>query len=560
MATTIATVNQPKVYALELFQHLILRLCQGDDEAKQALLKNVPRFKRVLKELGDVDLFSHMLVYIEKFGKLPSLNGFYDFVSGSQQSSGMQFTIDEIRETVAAGEDQPMIQDINVLIEEVIEQARRNAMHSMMKIATQISVTGWDDKQDHNRKWQGVQAAQDWLSLHLPYVSDEYVNGEEVPLEDGEVELLSGRDGASTFTIVGLPADSVPIEPLTWLWPDRFPKDATSIIAGKADCGKSQVVLDIVSRTTTGNDWPDGAKNINGPRKVVMFISEDDIRKVVKPRLVASGADTSKIIFVPYIRIQEFKEEHKGKSERVIKAMRVLQLSEDIKKLKVLLKSDPGIGLVVFDALTSYLGEVNMNDNIEMRTKVFDPLAKLLSGTDVCFLGIMHHSKKSDADAIEKILGAGSITASVRAAYAISRDPENKGEFHFALVKGNLTKKRGGMKGRYSEAKVGSGEAAKIEWISEIDEDANEVMAQNKEARGEKKVDKAKLLLQSMLADGPRPSQEVVNAGKAEGISYDQIQRAKKALGVKSIKSGDDWTMWLSKAIEKDLLVDEAVM
>jgi hypothetical protein len=138
------------------------------------------------------------------------------------------------------------------------------------------------------------------------------------------------------------------------------------------------------------------------------------------------------------------------------------------------------------------------------------------------------------------------VAGSVRAAYSCSRDPENEGEFYFALVKGNLTKKRDGMKFTIAEKTMGDILAPYVLWGDVTDKDANAVMALVKESRDGKKqqIDKARLFLPMALEKGPRLARELFTEAAKDGISD---------------KRKDGWIWYLPAAVqEKNFLVDEA--
>jgi hypothetical protein len=139
----------------------------------------------------------------------------------------------------------------------------------------------------------------------------------------------------------------------------------------------------------------------------------------VIPRLKAAGADLARIKFINRVRTQEFDEKDGKKSE-----VRRLQLSEDVKKLRMAIEARPQVALLVIDTLTSYFGVVNANADQDIRP-VMDALAKAFGDCGACFLGVIHHKKKSDVDALQAILGASFVAGAVRSAYSCSRDPEN---------------------------------------------------------------------------------------------------------------------------------------
>jgi putative DNA primase/helicase len=89
--------------------------------------------------------------------------------------------------------------------------------------------------------------------------------------------------------------DKTQLKDMNWLWPNRIPAGYLCVFSGNPDVGKTTIALDLVARYTTGREWPDGTPNTNPPGYVLLMIAEDGAEDVIKPRLVAAGADCSLI-------------------------------------------------------------------------------------------------------------------------------------------------------------------------------------------------------------------------------------------------------------------------
>jgi hypothetical protein len=111
MSTSIATAKKT-VYQLEIPQHLIMRLCGGDEADRQSFLKNYPALTRIKIDVSDFDLLRYLKTYSDKNGKLPTLSGFREYVDGFPQSAGLSDIVETIQGNVDAGE-KPILQDIN---------------------------------------------------------------------------------------------------------------------------------------------------------------------------------------------------------------------------------------------------------------------------------------------------------------------------------------------------------------------------------------------------------------------------------------------------------------
>jgi hypothetical protein len=542
-----ATSTAISAGVLESIDELIVKLVGGNSDVAATVLKHEEVLRNIsrYRDLDSSELLGSILAYQQKFKTLPTWTDLEDYITGQQQNAGVlaQF---EAAQKLATEEYDPIYTSLDVLIGDLEERVKRMKLQRRLQIANQISMTGWEEPKT-KKKLQGADTAATWLASQIELdENDGYV------AEEGEKTLIQGRDGVETFILTTISASSIKPEAITWLWPERFPLGKMSLISGKPDNGKSQVTLDIIARTTTGSDWPDGSKNTLGPRDVLLAVAEDDLADTVIPRLKAAGADLNRIEFLNRVRTQEFDEKDGKKSE-----VRRLQLSEDVKKLRMAIEANPKIALVVVDTMTSYFGDVNANADQDIRP-VMDALAKAFGDCGACFLGIIHHNKKSDVDALQAILGASSVAGAVRSAYSCSRDPENEDEFYFTLVKGNLTKKRTGMKYKMAEKTIDGITAPYIEWAGETNEDANSVMALVKESRNSKNqgVDKARLFIPMALENGPRPARELYSMAEAEGISNDQMRRAKDQLGVKVTKQKDGW-YWSLPVKESSFLLED---
>jgi hypothetical protein len=77
-------------------------------------------------------------------------------------------------------------------------------------------------------------------------------------------------------------------EPVEWLWPERIPLGAITVLAGDPGLGKSSLSIDLAARLSRGVL---GGK----PGNVLMLTAEDPLAQVVRPRLEAAGADLDRI-------------------------------------------------------------------------------------------------------------------------------------------------------------------------------------------------------------------------------------------------------------------------
>ena len=82
----------------------------------------------------------------------------------------------------------------------------------------------------------------------------------------------------------------VTAQPVRWLWPSRIPLGMLTILDGDPGLGKSTVLLDLASRLSRGDLMPDDSSG-PGIMGTVILSAEDDVARVIRPRLEAAGAD-----------------------------------------------------------------------------------------------------------------------------------------------------------------------------------------------------------------------------------------------------------------------------
>ncbi len=347
-------------------------------------------------------------------------------------------------------------------------------------------------------------------------------------MPEGEFMVAPEQDGRS---LVGRLMSTVKMKRMDWLWEHRIPRSKITWFGGKPESGKSLVLIDIIARITNGRDWADGAKNpFGGPRKVLMAVSEDGIDDTTATRLTAAGADKTKIILLT--RTREKNEDGKPMS-------RHLQLDVDARLLKDALLHNPDVAMVALDPVTSYFGSADANKDGEIRP-VMESLKRVCDETGACIVGIIHNNKRgNDSDAGQKMLGASSILAVARAAWAFSRDPKDRELHRMAKIKCNLSKKRTGLKFRTVDKTIqldGDYVQPVVEWSDEpLLEDADQLQAADKEQAtdwNENKKSKAATALEWLkerLKDGnPVPSTVLMEEARRAGIRRGSLWHARK--------------------------------
>ena len=298
---------------------------------------------------------------------------------------------------------------------------------------------------------------------------------------------------------------------------------------GNPDGGKTTVSIDIIARYTTGRDWPDGTKNENIPGEVLMLVAEDDLARTVKPRLMAAGADLTKVHYLKTVELR------KGAT----RDDRQLALDTDIALVRATLQEYPGIKLIVADPITGYLGNANMNKEQSMRA-VLEPIKQLCEDTQTTFIAIGHFNKRSDVASIHRVGGAVALTGVPRAVWAFGRDPDVEGEFLMTLIKCNLAKDKSGMRFHIIEKLLDKiGGQPIIDWLGKSIKTTDDLV--DRKDSTDRKQDKAVAFLLEFLKDGPKLSDDIFAKGLEISISKRTLFRAKDEVGAKAKPMGGKW-------------------
>ena len=92
---------------------------------------------------------------------------------------------------------------------------------------------------------------------------------------------------------------------LRWIWPNRIPSGAVTVMDGDPGCGKSSITYDIAARVTIGRPMPACNATAITPAGVIVVQGEDLAGQTVVPSLCAAGADMTRIKLLDRSRFHE---------------------------------------------------------------------------------------------------------------------------------------------------------------------------------------------------------------------------------------------------------------
>jgi len=216
------------------------------------------------------------------------------------------------------------------------------------------------------------------------------------------------------------PASEIEMKPVYWAWAEngygRIPVGELTLTAGHGEVGKSTFNTWLISRVTHGA-LP--GRFFGKPKNCIIAANEDSWEHTIAPRLLASGADMSRV----------FKFD-------------VISETDD-SGMSVSLPTDFGILEERIDAAVTFfdqlLGAIDLKFNTHKAQdarKAIEPLAKIANRTESVIIGNAHFNKASSADPIARLLGSVEFRNVPRAIIMFARDRD--GTYVMSRGKNNL--------------------------------------------------------------------------------------------------------------------------
>ncbi len=305
--------------------------------------------------------------------------------------------------------------------------------------------------------------------------------------------------------------------PLEWFWPGRIPLGMMTVLDGDPGLGKSTVTLDLAARLSRGDAMPDNAP---GPAAagVVLLSAEDDLARVIRPRLEAAGADLNRIVTVRVIDAGEPRDPCITEADLAEVERRVREI---------------GGRLVVIDPLMSHLPpEVNAHRDQDVR-RALRRLAAMAERTGAAVVVVRHLNKALGGPALYRGGGSIGIIGAARSGLMMAADPDDaSGTVKvLASLKSNLSAAAPGLRLRLV---VDPGaEHPRVQWEGVSGHTAEALLAAASNPVERLARDEAAEFLRHILADGQWVlTKEVERAAREEGISERTLNRARKREGV----------------------------
>jgi hypothetical protein len=342
-------------------------------------------------------------------------------------------------------------------------------------------------------------------------------------------------------------------QPLNWLWHGHLLRGALELISGMPNIGKSQAQISLIASATTTMPWPNGEAS-GAPANVIMLTAEDTLDQIVKPRLLAAGADIDRIHAIRCIKTDD-KE-------------RQFLLSEDLDALESKVAEIGDVALITVDPITAYMGSIDSHKATDVRNQL-GPLKDFAEKIQVCVSAITHPPKTISPRAMDHFIGSQAFIAAARIGHVcvseLDADGQPTGRILFTSVKYTASNRMPTLAYRIEGYMAKDPDnpflplpISRVVWDTDVEDiTADEAVAPMAMRGLGKQAKKAKAIgdfLYDMLKDGePVKASHIYAEGAKEGFSRYQLKRAKDKLAnvreVKMLHDGEsgEWSWQMIK-------------
>lgn len=332
--------------------------------------------------------------------------------------------------------------------------------------------------------------------------------------EEREFDLATGR-GLSCIADAEIRPESV-----DWYWEGRIAKGKLVLLEGDPDLGKSLLSMAIATAFSLGVVLP-GQSTPRGPMNTLVIHGEDDPRDTTTPRLIALGADRSRIFHV-----------QSGPNDV---PFTLGTMNAELHRSIVQHRAQ----LVVIDPLSAFLPpSVDSHNDGDVRS-LLRPIASIAADTGAAIMPVRHLKKGASAKAIMAGAGALSALAAARLVLSVWEDPENPSRRLLAVTKCNIYTKVQTLAYQIGTAQTAYNDQPIILWDGFSSATANELSASRdtvSETGGTRRD--AEEFLRGALGSGGLSIRELLRMAKGEGFSERTLQRAANRMGVNMTRRG----------------------
>ena len=328
-----------------------------------------------------------------------------------------------------------------------------------------------------------------------------------------------------------------------WLWDGIIPLGTLALFAGRGGEGKSSFALHLAAKLNAGDLEGDFRGQ---PHAVLIAALEDDWGTIMKPRLVAAGADLNKTFKLGIAATVD---------ETTRETVPTLPLDIGLIKEAII---QTGARMVILDPATSLMvGDLNKREDVR---RSLDGLLAVAQETE-CTVVLIVHFAKGQGNVSEKISGSHALRDAARSVLLFATDEET-GNRVVSMDKSNYSKHAAesfAFQLLDAAVETDDGETthvARVNYLGVSDVTVSDIVNRGTDDGAESDRSEAERWLVSYLEDqhGSAPARDILKAARGDGLETQTVQRASRKVTSKA-KSGFQgqwvWTLDLSKDVTK---------
>jgi RecA-family ATPase len=198
------------------------------------------------------------------------------------------------------------------------------------------------------------------------------------------------------------PASSITPRQAEWLWQDRVPMAALTLLVGRQGLGKSTLSIHLAARVSRGQLG-------RPPADVLIASAEDAPEYTIVPRLIAAGADMDRVNIIDI------------ESDGVVAS---IEIPTDLDRVAEAIDSH-NAEFVIVDPVSAHLAQhVDSHKDHSVRTAL-GPVSRLALATGAAIVGIGHLNKGGGGYVLDRVGGSVGFTAAARSVLLFAADPNS---------------------------------------------------------------------------------------------------------------------------------------
>jgi AAA domain len=318
-------------------------------------------------------------------------------------------------------------------------------------------------------------------------------------------------------------ASSVKPERVSWAWDQRIPVGMASLIVGQGGLGKSLQLCWLAagwSRGTVPGDFH------GTPVDVAIASAEDHRQAVILPRLLAAGADLSRIHFIEQINADGDADD--------------IAINGEVDALERVLVAG-AVRVLLIDTVIAHIPAQHDTYNEQRVRAVLKPLKKMAERNGQVVLGVMHLNRREARDVLTRISGSGGFGNLARSVLLFAPDPDDPDGLTriLAIGKSNVGGVADTLKLRLEPFLVPGDDGGEISTVRLVDSGTStyttsQLLGTPLDDEERSAGAEAEHFLSELLVSGPVEAQTVKRSAREAGIAEKTLWRAAKKLGVKT--------------------------